>query len=367
MKPMQIPTNRMYSTSGTSSMSSAVPESAHVPSASSVNTGTTQDKRIVTQVVNPIGVDIAMLPTHIHTDETSISKGKLLHDSILAQLNAYAGIENKFAQLTHILSENESIFKNESELLCVLNQLFPDSQVMFPNINGFSEEAEAFITFILFEATYREYIDVVTVLLDRGANVNAADLNGINLLIASSAIGLCPMIELLLDRGARIDGDSEGFGTPLLHAIIQKRMDSIRVLIGRGADVNACMHDGRTLLMSAQASNVEAIPLLIAHGANVNAQDRFGLTPLILATKDTTIETLELFLNNGALIDQADYDNKTPLMYAVCGKHIAAIRLLLSRGADKSLKDRFGRTALELASIHIGDDALLKAVQALLV
>ena len=48
------------------------------------------------------------------------------------------------------------------------------------------------------------------------------------------------------------------------------------------------------------AGNFEVARVLILHGANLNIQDKFGLTPILLATSKGHLETVTLLKNRGA-------------------------------------------------------------------
>jgi ankyrin repeat protein len=85
--------------------------------------------------------------------------------------------------------------------------------------------------------------------------------------------------DLVLDN---VDLDEKTLGqTPLHQAILLGRQDVARLLIDRGADVNAQDEEGRRPLHYAVWQNQMAVAsALLSHGADVHAVDKHGMTPL---------------------------------------------------------------------------------------
>jgi hypothetical protein len=94
----------------------------------------------------------------------------------------------------------------------------------------------------------------------------------------------------------------------------------------------------------------QAIASLVDSGANVNARLEDGKTVLMLATIDGNVEVMQTFLQKGADVNTREYSNEwTALTYAIWSGNQGAIRLLVNSGADTQLKDKFGRTGLDNA------------------
>ncbi|MCD6047386.1 MAG: Ankyrin [Gammaproteobacteria bacterium] len=131
-------------------------------------------------------------------------------------------------------------------------------------------------------------------------------------------------IEKIIAAGAKLK-NSKVSDTPLMNAV--KRPDILKLLLDKGADVNAQNDFGKTALMYAiQYGNLDAVKILIDHGANVN-----------LATYKLPEADLTDCANTSIA---AGY--RTPLMYAAWHANNAVINYLLAKGANPNAKDSAG-------------------------
>mgnify|MGYP002388348122 FL=1 len=93
------------------------------------------------------------------------------------------------------------------------------------------------------------------------------------------------------------------------------------------------------LLDAAVGGRLEEIRFLLDRGANINAVGVNLCTPLHYASHNGHHQCVELLLDRRADINAVSYDNNTPLHYASrFGRH-QCVELLIDRGADKSIKD----------------------------
>jgi ankyrin repeat protein len=107
------------------------------------------------------------------------------------------------------------------------------------------------------------------------------------------SFGNLEIVKLLLDSGADINAVSKnGFSaTPLQGAAAFKAIDLAQLLIVRGANVNCRGEQGGSPLHEAAGNGqIEFARLLLDHGANVNAKDDNGKTPLTVALEYKQIE-----------------------------------------------------------------------------
>ena len=163
---------------------------------------------------------------------------------------------------------------------------------------------------------------MVEKLLTAGADPNALDSSGVSPVMTAARVGSVAVVETLLAHGADIHARESTRGqTALMWAVAEKHPDVVRVLLERGADVNARSRErvgqpncggcssGRTvekeggftpLLFAARAGDVESVRLLLGAGANVNEVSEDGLSPLLVATVRGHVVLAELLLENGA-------------------------------------------------------------------
>ena len=131
-------------------------------------------------------------------------------------------------------------------------------------------------------------------------------------------------------------------------------VNQVRQLIASGADVNVRNKFGNTPLWMASlggdAKDTEVVKLLLASKANVDVRDKFGATPLHVASQFGNTEVVKLLLEAGANVNAADKDGDTPLMAASRGGHTEAVNPLLVAGANVNAADKDGDTPLMAAS-----------------
>jgi ankyrin repeat protein len=245
------------------------------------------------------------------------------------------------------------------------------------------------------------------ILLKGGADANAAAKDGDTALTFAASTGWVEGVRLLLDAGARMDCEAHVRGTPLM-ACVPEHVDAARLLIERGAALNACDRWGRTVLSNAVGHRPErrndarqappampivhrldfkapygqsfisnthderdpedltALTLLLDAGANVNAKGRKACaTPLIAAAARNAPDAVRLLVRRGADIDACDEQGRTALMIAAWHGHPRSVQALLECGADHSLRSDGGTTALMAASLPGEPDRMLQKLNSL--
>ncbi len=123
----------------------------------------------------------------------------------------------------------------------------------------------------------------VKVLLDYGARLDDRGRYGLTALHYAVRGGKLPLIKLLLERGADANApDVEGYAPLLQLAKTRSKADPVPVmdvLVASGANLDACDETGGTLLMHfARRGNSDAVRWLLAHGAARDARNRSGKT-----------------------------------------------------------------------------------------
>jgi len=122
----------------------------------------------------------------------------------------------------------------------------------------------------------------VSELLDHDADINTRDKNGDTALILALWEEQIDVVRLLIERGAdtNIRGSDHDY-TALMIAIQYKNIDIIRLLLDRGANPNISSVYGDTPLIYASfGGRTDIVRLLLRYGANPNIQNRYGETAL---------------------------------------------------------------------------------------
>ncbi len=139
-------------------------------------------------------------------------------------------------------------------------------------------------------------------LLDFGINANwwASRYNHETALHASAQEGFADILKLLLDRGADVNASTKIGATPLMRAARNGRSEIVRVLLRSRADVQMKDSKGLTALhYAAEMGRDETMKLLLQNGAAVNAKTSDGHTALQLAADRGHEGTVRLLKSHG--------------------------------------------------------------------
>ena len=124
-------------------------------------------------------------------------------------------------------------------------------------------------------AAFRDDLEMAKMLVQAGANVRATTREGdITPLFMACKNGSAPMVELLINAGADVNGVKSNGTTPLMEAAASGSAEAVKVLLDHGANANAkeTAH-GQTALMFAAALNRDAvIRVLMSHNADPKVQ-----------------------------------------------------------------------------------------------
>jgi uncharacterized protein len=180
---------------------------------------------------------------------------------------------------------------------------------------------------------------------------------------------------------AGLVGSGGGGLTALTFAAREGDLESTKLLLAAGADVNQATEYGWTPLLTATNNRHYVLgKYLMEHGADVNKANKGSWTPLYIATDNRNIEGgdypvpkpdmdhleyIKLLLEHGADPNRPAKDNTltrtiftmqwfyedgcTPFVRAAQSSDVELMQLLLDWGADPFLKTAFGDTALTAA------------------
>ncbi|KAJ3093695.1 Serine/threonine-protein kinase plk1 [Phlyctochytrium bullatum] len=130
--------------------------------------------------------------------------------------------------------------------------------------------------------------DVVSFLIERGADVNCSDdlLKNTPLMEAAEREHL-QVVQVLVENGASIEAENQNGQTPLYLAVSEGHADIVRFLLDKGADVNRCNAYNKTpLVEAASRGHLRAVQALVDRGADADCRDRDGMTACDWAWKN---------------------------------------------------------------------------------
>ena len=96
----------------------------------------------------------------------------------------------------------------------------------------------------------------------------------------AAEFGHADVLSLLLENGADLEAADDFIMTPLHRASFLGTLEAVRCLLDHGANIEARCNRGRTpLFRAARRSKIQVVRLLLERGADVNARDDDGKTP----------------------------------------------------------------------------------------
>lgn len=210
---------------------------------------------------------------------------------------------------------------------------------------------------VLTIAVQRNFTDVVTLLLDKGAQVSAGDQYGNTPLQAIAPDTSMKLVEALLQHGGDVNKATGRNSAPFFWAIRLGRYDLVELMLAYHAAVNGRNDEGATPLMAAaEAGQLDMIKLFLRHGADIYAQDGDGATALVHAAceqypsqPDPTYAVVEFLINHGLSVNDQRTVGMNALQAAAFYNHRDTVALLLAHGANPRIKDRSGTTAIGYA------------------
>ena len=200
---------------------------------------------------------------------------------------------------------------------------------------------------------------IVSLLLERGANVNS--IGGIyeTALCIAASTGNGQIVSLLLERGADINTIGGIYGTVLSAAANGGNGQIVSLLLERGADINSIGGVYGTVLgAAAHGGNDQIVSLLLERGADINSTGGLYGTALGAAADGGNGQIVSLLLERGADINSTGGMYGTALGAAAYEGNGQIVSLLLERGADINTIGGNYVTALG-AAIHRGNGQIV--------
>ena len=204
------------------------------------------------------------------------------------------------------------------------------------------------VAIALYAASYNDHLDAVRVLVEYGV-----DQVTLNIALCEAVAGSRPeLVTYLLDNGANVNAHNEDM-TALVSACAYDGAKLAKLLLTRGADPNLAAPDGGLRPLDAAELQCDVMKVLLEHGADPNLLFAGNSTALLEALRSDDVDDkaalLTVLLEHEADPNKADPETgETPLMIAALAVEVDLVKLLLEHGADVTQADRDGRAVLDM-------------------
>ncbi|XP_068132723.1 protein phosphatase 1 regulatory subunit 12A isoform X5 [Hyperolius riggenbachi] len=221
----------------------------------------------------------------------------------------------------------------------VLKLLDRGADINYANVDGLTA---------LHQACIDDNLEMVKFLVENGASINQPDNEGWIPLHAASSCGYLDIAEYLISQGANVGAVNSEGDTPLHIAEEEPMEELIQNEVNRqGVDIEAArkeeerimLRDARQWLNSGQINDVR--------------HTKSGGTALHVAAAKGYTEVLKLLIQAGYDINIKDFDGWTPLHAAAHWGKEEACRILVENLCDMDAVNKVGQTALDVADEDI--------------
>ncbi|KAK5077782.1 hypothetical protein LTR70_009647 [Exophiala xenobiotica] len=227
----------------------------------------------------------------------------------------------------------------------------------FPN----SWKDKQFDPLILHAACSAGLSQAVTLLLEKGVDVNLTDDSGIRPIYFAASSGHTHVVQILLNHGAEINGQGGYYDNALQAASHNDHEKMVQILINHGAQVNTQggWYYGNALQAASTEGHEKVVQILLEQGAEVNAQGGNYGNALQAASAYGHEKVVQMLLGQGAEVNAQGGRRGNALQAASAYGHEKVVQTLLDEGAnvntvgnyfDYDTYKRFEGTALQAAS-----------------
>ncbi|PGH21367.1 hypothetical protein AJ80_03284 [Polytolypa hystricis UAMH7299] len=225
----------------------------------------------------------------------------------------------------------------------------PKKRSMLAKLAGEKQQGSTVVTDLRYAAQEGQ-VGRLQMMLDKGANINGKDAAGYTALETSIFENREEAVRVLLENGADVNLRGSSECSPLHLAIEHSTGPIVQLLIDYEADANAMVYGSTSLILAASLGKSEIVQSLIRAGAGVNLQDLSGQTALHVASSKGWRVVLQSLIDEGASLDVVDDCGRTALMLAVEKLQSATVKLLLNKEVSVNARAQDGSTALHLAA-----------------
>ncbi|XP_041071759.1 protein phosphatase 1 regulatory subunit 12A isoform X7 [Carcharodon carcharias] len=213
------------------------------------------------------------------------------------------------------------------------------SDINYANVDGLTA---------LHQACIDDNLDMVKFLVEHSANINQPDNEGWIPLHAAASCGYADIAEYLISRGANVAAVNSEGETPLDIAEEEAMEELLQEEISRqGVDIEAARKEEERIMLR------DARQWLNSGQINDNRHPKSGGTALHVAAAKGYSEVLKLLIQAGYDVNIKDYDGWTPLHAAAHWGKEETCRILVESFCDMETINKVGQTAFDVADEDI--------------
>ncbi|XP_053099442.1 protein phosphatase 1 regulatory inhibitor subunit 16B isoform X2 [Hemicordylus capensis] len=198
------------------------------------------------------------------------------------------------------------------------------------------------------------YEEIVKLLLNHGANVNAKDNELWTPLHAAATCGHINLVKILIQHGADLLAVNADGNMPYDLCEDEPTLDVIETCMAYQGITQEKINEMRA---APEQVMVDDITEMVATGQDLNRTDVQGATLLHIAAANGYLHAAEILLDHGARLDLKDWDGWEPLHAAAFWGHMQMAELLVSHGASLS-----ARTAMDEMPIDLCEEEEFKVL-----
>ncbi|XP_072266609.1 protein phosphatase 1 regulatory subunit 16A [Pyxicephalus adspersus] len=190
-----------------------------------------------------------------------------------------------------------------------------------------------------------DFEEIVRLLIDAGADVNASDSELWTPLHAAATCGHLHLVSLLIKHNANLLAVNSDGNMPYDLCEDDVTLDNIETAMAEQGITQEKIEESRAATERKMMSDIQQ---LVESGSEVNAQDESGTSLLHIAAANGYLDAAELLLEHKAAVNAKDCDGWEALHAAACWGQIQLVELLVAHGADLNAKSLLDETPLGL-------------------